>query len=112
MNNATVIPGTYEAELTYGSSPVNTVKLTLIVEENVASYDFKPLDLYFTGTNATAYGTPANSKITYNLKGLFGITTWDNIAFTETVLKAIRMQTVFNGLLMLGWLMLHREASQ
>ena len=85
VNNATVIPGTYEAELTYGSSPVNTVKLTLIVEENVASYDFKPLDLYFTGTNATAYGTPANSKITYNLKGLFGITTWDNIAFTETV---------------------------
>lgn len=32
VNNATVIPGTYEAELTYGSSPVNTVKLTLIVE--------------------------------------------------------------------------------
>ncbi|MEO4794946.1 PL29 family lyase N-terminal domain-containing protein [Bacteroides uniformis] len=87
VDNATVIPGTYEAELTYGSSPVNTVKLTLIVEENVASYDFKPLDLYFTGTNATAYGTPdvANSKITYNLKGLFGITTWANIAFTETV---------------------------
>lgn len=87
VNKATVIPGTYEAELTYGSSPVNTVKLTLIVEENVASYDFKPLDLYFTGTNATAYGTPdvANSKITYDLKGLFGITTWANIAFTETV---------------------------
>lgn len=87
VDNATVIPGTYEAELTYGSSPVNTVKLTLIVEENVASYDFKPLDLYFTGTNATAYGTPdvANSEITYNLKGLFGITTWANIAFTETV---------------------------
>lgn len=87
MDNATVIPETYEAELTYGSSPVNTVKLTLIVEENVASYDFKPLDLYFTGTNATAYGTPdvANSEITYNLKGLFGITTWANIAFTETV---------------------------
>lgn len=58
VNNTTVIPGTYEAELTYGTSPVNTVKLTLIVKENVASYNFKPLDLYFAGNNATAYGTP------------------------------------------------------
>ena len=88
VNNTTVIPGTYEAELTYGTSPVNTVKLTLIVKENVASYNFKPLDLYFAGNNATAYGTPNKNNITYNLTGLFGVTDWSNVTFTETVPEA------------------------
>ena len=87
VNKASVIPGTYEAKVTYGTSPVNTVKLTLVVKENAALRDFKPLDLYFTGTDATAYGTPdaENNNIEYNLKGLFGISDWDNVVFTETV---------------------------
>lgn len=87
VGKASVIPGTYEAEVTYGTSPVNTVKLTLVVKENAASRDFKPLDLYFTGTDATAYGTldAGNNNIKYNLKGLFGISDWDNVVFTETV---------------------------
>ena len=88
VDNETVIPGTYEAELTYGSSPTNTVKLTLIVKEDVSSYNFKPLDLYFTGNSATTYGTPNGNTISYNLTGLFGITDWDNVEFTETVPEA------------------------
>lgn len=87
VNNAKVIPGTYKAEFKYGSSPVNTVKLTLIVKEDVTAYDFKPLPLYFNGNAATAYGTPdfESGKINYNLKGLFGLKEWKNVTFSETV---------------------------
>ena len=85
VNNTKVVPGTYEAEVTYGSSPKNTVKLTLIVKEDATSYDFKPLPLYFNGNAAVAYGTPVNDKINYNLKGLFGVEDWTNVTFSETV---------------------------
>ena len=52
----------------------------------------KPLDLYFSGNNAVAYGTTTagGSKITYNLKGLFGITDWANVSFTETKPKTYK----------------------
>ena len=84
-----VIPGTYKATVTYGSSPVNTVTLTIIVNDPASTFDIKPLSLYFSGNNAVAYGTKSetSNKITYNLKGLFGITgaDWNYVSFSETV---------------------------
>ena len=87
VDAAKVIPGTYKATVTYGSDPVNTVTLTIVVNDPAASFDIKPLDLYFSGNNATAYGTTsaASNKISYNLTGLFGINNWNNITFSETV---------------------------
>ena len=82
-----VIPGTYEAEVTYGESPVNTIKLTLVVKDPEVSYDFKPKSLLFNGTETTVYGTPNSEdpvKIEYNLKSLFGLTNWANVTFSET----------------------------
>ena len=82
---STVIPGTYTAEVTYGSSPVNKITLTIVVEDPSTTFEFKPLSLYFAGNNATAYGTPNGAgQIAYNLTGLFGNNDWTNVKFTET----------------------------
>ena len=85
-----VIPGTYEAVVTYGTAPVDTIKLTLVVKDPAVSYDFKPKSLLFNGTETTVYGAPNSDdpvKIEYNLKNLFGLTEegWTNVSFSETV---------------------------
>ena len=85
-----VIPGTYEAVVTYGTAPVDTIKLTLVVKDPAVSYDFKPKSLLFNGTETTVYGTPNSEdpvKIEYDLKNLFGLTEagWANVSFSETV---------------------------
>ena len=81
----TVIPGTYTAEVTYGTLPVNKVTLTIVVNDPSSAFEFKPLALYFSGNNATAYGTPNGAgQIAYNLTGLFGNNDWTNVSFSET----------------------------
>ena len=52
--------------------PDRTVNCTLTVNEPAASSSmFNRLSAYFDGDQATAYGEPANNKISYNLYDLF-----------------------------------------
>ena len=89
-----VIPGTYEAVITYYEQGNNehSLTLTIVVNDPASAFDFKPLELYFTGNDAVAYGTTSKDAdvISYNLKGLFGIEKWDNISFSETVPEAYK----------------------
>ena len=65
-----------------------TIKFNINVS-SAATFDFKPLDAYFNAdkTEATAYGTPDGTNITYDLYDLFSIASADRayVSFAEKV---------------------------
>ena len=92
VDAAKVIPGTYEAVVTYyeqGNSE-HTLTLTIVVNDPATAFEFQVLDAYFNAdkTEATAYGTPNGTTINYNLYQLFNKATNEasaNITFSEVV---------------------------